>query len=203
MLETIYEINVNWKKVNNMIPVIIQHNISGKVLMHGYMNPEALKKTQSDKIVTFFSRTKNRLWTKGEISKNYLYVVSMTLDCDQDSLLILVNPVGNVCHLNCPSCFKSLSTTLSFFYDLESNLKLKKEKFSDDSYTSSLHSSGINRIAQKVSEEAVETSIAAVSKNKDQLINESSDLIYHLLVLLHSYNLDFCDIIKNLKIRDK
>lgn len=203
MLKKIDLMDVDWKKVNNIVPVIIQHNLSGKVLMHGYMNQEALEKTQCEKLVTFYSRSKRRLWTKGEVSKNYLYVMGVTLDCDQDVLLILVNPVGNTCHLNRVSCFGMLSTNLSFFYDLENSLKFKKNSFSSNSYTSSLHSSGINRIAQKVAEEAIETAISAVSKNKIDLINEVSDLIYHLLVLLHSYNLNFNDIINNLKKRNK
>jgi len=201
MFKKIDIMDINWNKVGNMLPVVVQHNLSGQVLMHGYMNQEALIKTQNENTVTFYSRKKKRLWTKGEVSKNYLYVKDIVLDCDQDALLILVNPVGNTCHLNNSSCFKLSSTGLSFFYDLEEFLKFRKNNFLNSSYTSSLHKSGINRMAQKVAEEAIEVAISAVSQNRIDFINESSDLIYHFLVLLHSYNLDFYEILKNLKIR--
>ncbi|AAO26835.1 phosphoribosyl-AMP cyclohydrolase [Buchnera aphidicola str. Bp (Baizongia pistaciae)] len=201
MLKKINFIDINWNKVDNMLPVVIQHNLSGKVLMHGYMNQEALKRTQNEGIVTFYSRTKQRLWTKGETSKNFLYVTDIRLDCDQDALLIFVRPVGKTCHLNHVSCFQVPSENLFFLHDLDCMLKFKKHYGLENSYTFNLHKNGVNRIAQKVAEEAIETAISAVSKNKVELINESSDLVYHLLVLLHSYDLDLYDVIKNLKMR--
>ncbi|XBC43407.1 MAG: bifunctional phosphoribosyl-AMP cyclohydrolase/phosphoribosyl-ATP diphosphatase HisIE [Buchnera aphidicola (Meitanaphis flavogallis)] len=201
MLKTINVCDINWKKVNNMVPVIVQHNVSGEVLMHGFMNQQAFLATQNENYVIFYSRTKKRLWKKGEISKNYLRVVNMILDCDQDTLLILAIPKGNTCHLNNVSCFKSSVSDLTFFYYLENFLKSKKLYSSKDSYTSSLHNIGVNRISQKVAEEAMETVIAAVTKNKVEFVNEATDLIYHLLVLLHHYDLDFSTIIANLRKR--
>lgn len=194
---------IDWKKVQGMVPVIIQHYLSGEVLMHGYMNRESLKKTQNEKLVTFYSRTKKRLWTKGEISNNYLKLINLYLDCDNDTLLIFANPKGHTCHLNQVSCFKNTKLNLTFFYQLESLLKYKKNDRNNCSYTFSLHKSGVNRIAQKVAEEAIEVAIAAVSNNKFDFVNEVSDLLYHLLVLLHSYNLDFDAIITNLRLRYK
>ncbi|XBC37760.1 MAG: bifunctional phosphoribosyl-AMP cyclohydrolase/phosphoribosyl-ATP diphosphatase HisIE [Buchnera aphidicola (Meitanaphis microgallis)] len=201
MLEKINVHDINWKKVDNMVPVIIQHNVSGEVLMHGMMNQEAFLVTQKKNYVTFYSRTKQRLWTKGETSGNYLKVVSVTLDCDKDVLLFLVIPKGNTCHLDNISCFKSVYSNSTFFYYLENFLKSRKVHFSKNSYTSRLHSTGINRISQKVAEEAIETAIAAVTKNKNEFVNEATDLVYHLLVLLHHYDLDFNTVVVNLKKR--
>ncbi|XBC40847.1 MAG: bifunctional phosphoribosyl-AMP cyclohydrolase/phosphoribosyl-ATP diphosphatase HisIE [Buchnera aphidicola (Nurudea yanoniella)] len=201
MLKNIDLYDINWKKVHGMVPVIVQHNISGEVLMHGIMNQEAFLTTKKNFYVTFYSRTKQRLWTKGEKSGNYLQVKHIILDCDQDALLILAYPKGNTCHLNNTSCFKSPIPDLTFFYTLENVLKNKRLNFSNDSYTSRLHNMGINRISQKVAEEAAETVIAAITKNKIDLVNEATDLIYHLLVLLHHCNLDFRSIIINLKKR--
>ncbi|WP_343188288.1 bifunctional phosphoribosyl-AMP cyclohydrolase/phosphoribosyl-ATP diphosphatase HisIE [Buchnera aphidicola (Ceratoglyphina bambusae)] len=193
---------INWSKVNNIIPVIIQHKLSGKVLMLGYMNYEALKKTISKKIVTFFSRVKNRLWTKGETSGNYLKVIDIILDCDNDSILIIVNPLGNTCHLNNNSCFKYKNTIFDFLYKLDNKIEYKK-KNSKNSYTKKLYKSGIYRISQKVGEESVETILAATKKDTDELINETSDLIYHILVLLHAKNLSLYNVISKLVERNK
>ncbi|XBC44463.1 MAG: bifunctional phosphoribosyl-AMP cyclohydrolase/phosphoribosyl-ATP diphosphatase HisIE [Buchnera aphidicola (Schlechtendalia peitan)] len=201
MLNKVNILSVDWKKVNDMIPVVVQHSISNEVLMHGYMNKEAFLVTQQKNYVTFYSRTKKRLWTKGEVSGNYLKVVDMFLDCDNDSLLILALPQGNTCHLNHASCFKPIRSDLTFFYYLECFLKSRQKSPSDISYTSSLHNMGINRISQKVAEEAIETVIAAITQNKQELINESTDLVYHLLVLLHHCGLDFFSIIVNLRKR--
>lgn len=202
MLKEINVGDINWEKVHGMLPVIIQNNASCEVLMHGVMNQEAFLATKKSSYVTFFSRTKQRLWTKGEKSGNYLKVKHMILDCDQDALLILVNPKGNTCHLNNTSCFKlSILPNFIFFYSLENILKHKHLNFSKNSYTSSLHNMGINRVSQKVAEEAIETVISAITKNRIELVNEATDLIYHLLILLHHCNLDFFSIITNLKKR--
>lgn len=197
-------LKLNWNKTNGMIPVIIQDFLSNIVLMHGYMNREALLKTQKEGFVTFYSRTKKRLWTKGEKSGNFLKVVDVNIDCDYDTLLILVEPLGKTCHLEKKSCFSSQKkNNLSFLYELEEIIEEKKKSNSieNHSYTYSLYKSGRKRIAQKVGEEAVETILAAMQNNADEFINESSDLIYHLIVLLHDQNLNFNLIIENLKKR--
>lgn len=194
---------LNWHKINNMAPVIVQHYLSGEILMHGYMNQKALSNTIQKKLLTFFSRTKKRLWTKGEQSKNFLHVISIILDCDEDALLVQVKPVGNTCHLNRWSCFKNHSFSYLFLYQLDSLIESRKNDISGLSYTKKLYSSGISRIAQKVGEEAIETVLAALEKNSTNLINEVSDLIFHILVLLRERNLSFNDIIINLKNRMK
>ncbi|QCI18097.1 bifunctional phosphoribosyl-AMP cyclohydrolase/phosphoribosyl-ATP diphosphatase HisIE [Buchnera aphidicola (Aphis nasturtii)] len=194
-------LRLDWNKTNNMMPTIIQDVLSNEVLMHGYMNQEAFLKTQKEGFVTFYSRSKKRLWTKGETSGNFLRVVEITTDCDNDSLLVLVEPIGNTCHLNKKSCFFLKNHHLSFLYELERTIENRKNNNFKNSYTSSLYKSGTHRIAQKVGEEAVETILAAMKKDTNELINESSDLIYHLLVLLHDQNLNFNLIIENLKKR--
>lgn len=194
-------LNINWKKVHGLIPCIVQDFLSAEILMHGYMDKDALNMTLENSVVTFYSRTKKRLWTKGETSGNFLKVVDIMLDCDQDSILVLVKPVGQTCHLNNISCFSGVKTCYTDFFYLEKKLKNKKNINLQESYTTKLHKQGISRIAQKVGEEAVETVIAAINKNKIDIINESSDLIYHLLVLLHNQNLSFKNIINNLKTR--
>ncbi|CAL4318802.1 bifunctional phosphoribosyl-AMP cyclohydrolase/phosphoribosyl-ATP diphosphatase HisIE [Buchnera aphidicola] len=190
--------SIDWEKVSGLIPCIIQNIFSSEVLMHGYMNPEALSITQKEKKVTFYSRTKKRLWTKGEKSKNFLNVVKIILDCDQDSLLILVNPINQTCHLNENSCFIGQRSYFTDFFYLEKNINAKKNSNCNLSYTARLHSTGISRIAQKLGEEAVELVISSLSNNRIDIINESSDLIYHLIVLLHQKDLDFLSVIKNL-----
>ncbi len=194
-------LKLDWNKTNGMVPVIIQDYLSNEVLMHGYMNEEALLKTQKQGLVTFYSRSKKRLWTKGETSKNFLKVIDITSDCDNDALLIFVKPKGKTCHLNKTSCFTLKYNDLFFLSELEKIIEDRKKNNLENSYTSHLYQSGTQRIAQKVGEEAVETILAAMSKDKNQLINESSDLIYHLIVLLHDQNLNFNLIIKNLKKR--
>ncbi|CAL4318698.1 bifunctional phosphoribosyl-AMP cyclohydrolase/phosphoribosyl-ATP diphosphatase HisIE [Buchnera aphidicola] len=195
-------LNLNWKKVNGLIPVIAQDFFSNEILMHGYMNKKAILETFNSKRLTFFSRTKNRLWTKGEQSKNYLNVVDIIEDCDKDALLALVNPVGNTCHLNRKSCFKKAKKNVSFISKLEKIIENRKKKKCSQSYTYSLYKQGIDRISQKVGEEAVELVIASMCKNKKDIISESSDLFYHLLVLLHYQNLKFSDVISTLKKRN-
>ncbi|MGY6559208.1 MAG: bifunctional phosphoribosyl-AMP cyclohydrolase/phosphoribosyl-ATP diphosphatase HisIE [Nitritalea sp.] len=184
---------INFEKVNGLLPVIIQDVQTAKVLMLGYMNAEALEKTLATGQVTFFSRTKNRLWTKGETSGNFLLVDNMRLDCDQDTLLIQVNPVGPVCHKGDDTCFAQENTSKTFFIDtLRTVIAERKMASPESSYTSSLFHKGINKIAQKVGEEAVEIVIEAKDDNKDLFLGEAADLLFHYLVLLEAkeYTLD-------------
>ncbi|WP_210497668.1 bifunctional phosphoribosyl-AMP cyclohydrolase/phosphoribosyl-ATP diphosphatase HisIE, partial [Pantoea ananatis] len=192
---------LDWEKTQGMMPVIVQHNVSGEVLMHGYMNQDALNKTLQDGNVTFFSRTKKRLWTKGETSGHFLQVVSITPDCDNDTLLVLANPIGPTCHLGTSSCFSPAAPDWTFLYQLEQLLASRKSADPDSSYTAKLYASGTKRIAQKVGEEGVETALAATVNDREELTNEASDLIYHLLVLLQDQDLDLSTIISNLRAR--
>jgi phosphoribosyl-ATP pyrophosphohydrolase/phosphoribosyl-AMP cyclohydrolase len=194
---------LDWDKTQGMMPVIVQHSVSGEVLMHGYMNKEALAKTLQEGNVTFFSRTKNRLWTKGETSGNFLKIVSITPDCDNDTLLVLANPIGPTCHLGTSSCFSPAAPDWTFLYQLEQLLASRKNGDPESSYTAKLYASGTKRIAQKVGEEGVETALAATVNDRHELTNEASDLIYHLLVLLQDQDLDFSTIIANLRSRHK
>ncbi|MBU9809565.1 bifunctional phosphoribosyl-AMP cyclohydrolase/phosphoribosyl-ATP diphosphatase HisIE [Rahnella sp. SL6] len=194
---------LDWEKVDNLMPAIIQHAVSGEVLMLGYMNQEALNVTQSSGKVTFYSRTKARLWTKGETSENYLNVVSITPDCDNDTLLVLVNPVGPTCHKGNNSCFHPAETDWAFLYQLEELLASRKTADPESSYTAKLYASGTKRIAQKVGEEGVETALAATVNDRFELKNEASDLIYHLLVLLQDQDLNLSAVIDNLRQRHK
>ena len=198
--------SIDWEKVAGLIPAIIQDNNSGQVLMLGYMNDEALAKTLATEQVTFWSRTKNRLWTKGETSGNVLHLKSIKLDCDQDTLLVQVDPMGLTCHLNTTSCFGNDDTTdaqpaLVFLHQLEQILADRKGADPDSSYTASLYARGTKRISQKVGEEGVEVALAATSGDKAELVCESADLIYHLLVLLQDQNLALEDVINKLKQR--
>ncbi|SFD10782.1 bifunctional phosphoribosyl-AMP cyclohydrolase/phosphoribosyl-ATP diphosphatase HisIE [Pragia fontium] len=194
---------LDWEKVDGMIPAIVQHAISGEVLMLGYMNPEALHATEQSGKVTFFSRTKQRLWTKGESSGNFLNVVSITPDCDNDSLLIMANPQGPTCHNGTNSCFAPAETDWTFLYQLEQLLASRKHADPQTSYTAKLYASGTKRIAQKVGEEGVETALAATVNDREELTNEASDLIYHLLVLLQDQDLDLSTVINRLRERHK
>jgi len=194
---------LDWVKTDGMMPAIVQHAVSGEVLMHGYMNQEALTKTLEIGKVTFWSRTKERLWTKGETSENYLNVVSITPDCDNDTLLILANPIGPTCHLGTSSCFSPAAPDWTFLYQLEQLLAERKHADPKSSYTASLYASGTKRIAQKVGEEGVETALAATVNDRHELTNEASDLIYHLLVLLQDQDLNLSTVIDNLRQRHK
>ncbi|QJC35202.1 bifunctional phosphoribosyl-AMP cyclohydrolase/phosphoribosyl-ATP diphosphatase HisIE [Enterobacteriaceae endosymbiont of Donacia proxima] len=194
--------NLDWVKTNGLIPTIIQHKISGQILMHAYMNKESLSITLKTKKVTFFSRTKKKIWTKGETTGNFLYVKKITTDCDKDTLLILVISINNTCHLNKYSCFKKTISDFTFLYLLEKILDKKKNSSIESSYTSKLYQSGVKRITQKVGEEAIETIIAANDNNKKETIQETADLIYHLIILLKVKNINLKDIIKILKIRN-
>ncbi len=186
---------INFNKSDGLVPVIIQDEQTLEVLMLGYMNQDAYDKTIKEDIVTFFSRSKNRLWTKGETSNNYLHVKSMHLDCDNDTLLIKVKPEGPTCHTGSRSCFKTDY--------IEAIIADRYEHPQEGSYVNKLHSKGLNKIAQKVGEEAVETVIAALAETETDMINESSDLVFHLLVLLREKGLNLDRIAKNLEERHK
>lgn len=198
----INQLQLDWEKNNGLIPAIIQNYTSGKVLMLGYMNPESLKITLNTGLVTFFSRSKNRLWTKGETSGNTLSLISISQDCDNDSLLIQVNPKGVCCHKGTESCWSS-EASHPFINELEKIITQRKTETADKSYTASLFHKGTKRIAQKVGEEGLETALAAATNDKAELINEASDLIYHLLVLLEDQNLSLADIHQNLALRNQ
>ncbi|MFK8007612.1 MAG: bifunctional phosphoribosyl-AMP cyclohydrolase/phosphoribosyl-ATP diphosphatase HisIE [Saprospiraceae bacterium] len=193
--------NLDFEKVNGLMPCIIQDEATQKVLMLGYMNEEALKKTQTEKRVTFFSRTKNRLWTKGETSGNFLNVKSIISDCDNDTLLIKVDPVGEVCHTGSDTCFNEKNEGDAFLFHLEKVIQDRKNNPSEKSYTSELFQKGINKIAQKVGEEAVEIIIEAKDENDDLFLGEAADLMYHYLVLLAAKNKNLENVIDVLRSR--
>ena len=180
---------LDWEKTDGLMPVIVQHAVSGEVLMLGYMNPEALDKTIESGKVTFFSRTKQRLWTKGETSGNFLNVVNIAPDCDNDTLLLLANPIGPTCHKGTSSCFGDTAHQWLFLYQLEQLLAERKSADPETSYTAKLYASGTKRIAQKVGEEALELVIEAVNGTDERMIYEGSDMLYHLLVLMTSKGL--------------
>ncbi|WP_313079845.1 bifunctional phosphoribosyl-AMP cyclohydrolase/phosphoribosyl-ATP diphosphatase HisIE [Atlantibacter sp.] len=194
---------LDFEKTAGLLPVIVQHAVSGEVLMLGYMNDEALAHTQETGKVTFYSRTKQRLWTKGETSGNFLNVVSITPDCDNDTLLVLANPIGPTCHKGTSSCFGNVHHQWHFLYQLEQLLAERKHADPSSSYTAKLYASGTKRIAQKVGEEGVETALAATVNDREELTNEASDLMYHLLVLLQDQELDLGAVIENLRGRHK
>lgn len=194
--------NVDFSKNNGLIPVIIQNNETQQVLMLGYMNEDALQKTQEEKVVTFFSRSKNRLWTKGETSGNYLQMVSIKEDCDQDALLIQVIPNGPTCHNGTTSCFAD-EPQISFLNELENVIENRIANLSSESYVASLYQKGINKMAQKVGEEAVELVIEAKDDNQDLFIGEAADLLFHYLILLQAKNMKLNDIEQELARRMK
>lgn len=196
--------NLDFDKVDGLIPAIIQDNETNKVLMLGYMNQEALTKTQETGKVTFFSRTKQRLWTKGEKSGNFLHVISIQEDCDKDTLLIKVNPVGPVCHTGDDTCFKEENKEdIMFFKYLQHFIEKRHQEMPEGSYTTSLFQSGVNRMAQKVGEEAIESVIEACNGTDERLIYESADMLYHLIVLLTSKGLSIEDLSRELQKRHK
>lgn len=185
--------NVDFEKGEGLVPVIIQDYLTSKALMLGYMNKEAFEKTKAEGKVTFYSRSKNRLWTKGETSGNFLNVKNILLDCDNDTLLIKVDPVGPVCHTGADTCFKENNTDkVGFISYLEKVINDRKNNPTDTSYTTSLFNKGINKVAQKVGEEAVELVIEAKDDNKELFLGEAADLLFHYLVLLKAkdYTLD-------------
>lgn len=194
--------SVDFNKSNGLVPVVIQDFKTLEVLMLGYMNEEAFQKTKTDGKVTFFSRSKNRLWTKGEESGNFLFVKSIHIDCDQDTILIKVSPVGPTCHTGSRSCF-STAYNQNFIFQLENIIADRYANPQETSYVNRLREKGLNKIAQKVGEEGVETVIAALNETEVDLINESSDLIFHLLVLLREKNVSLETIAINLEARHK
>ena len=193
---------IDFDKTGVLVPVIIQDEQTLEVLMIGYMNQEAYDKTTQENLVTFFSRTKNRLWTKGETSNNFLHVKSMAVDCDNDTILIKVKPDGPTCHTGDRSCFKT-DYNQNFILELENIIADRYENPVEGSYVNKLRKKGLNKIAQKVGEEGVETVIAALAETEVDMINESSDLIFHLLVLLREKGLTLETIAKNLEQRHK
>ncbi|HDS8305108.1 TPA: bifunctional phosphoribosyl-AMP cyclohydrolase/phosphoribosyl-ATP diphosphatase HisIE [Proteus mirabilis] len=194
---------LDWQKVDNLMPVIIQNAISGDVLMLGYMDKAALEMTLNSGKVTFYSRTKQRLWTKGETSGNFLKLVDIYPDCDNDTLLILAHPIGPTCHNGTESCFAPAQSQWGFLYELENLLRERKSASPNSSYTAQLYASGTKRIAQKVGEEGVETALAATVNDREELKNEASDLLYHLMVLLQDQSLSLSDVIDCLQNRHK
>lgn len=195
---------LDWDKVDDLMPAIVQDTFSGKVLMLGYMNKEALAKTIDLGQVTFFSRTKSRLWTKGETSGDVLTLRDISVDCDNDTLLVMATPAGPTCHLGTSSCFnQSKGFDLDFISHLNSVIDARYQDLDENSYTASLFKSGVKRMAQKVGEEGVEVALAAATDDREELINESSDLLYHLLVLLRGKDVSVSEIMENLRARHK
>jgi phosphoribosyl-AMP cyclohydrolase / phosphoribosyl-ATP pyrophosphohydrolase len=195
------EINFD-KSPDGLIPAVIQDAETGKVLMLGYMNREAYDKTVAENVVTFFSRSKQRLWTKGETSNNFLHVENLLVDCDGDTLLIKARPAGPTCHTGADTCFDEVNRGQGQFLNyLQGVIHDRKVNPSDKSYTASLFGRGVNKIAQKVGEEAVELVIEAKDDNDDLFKGEAADLLFHFLVLLEQKNLDLDDIVAVLKSR--
>lgn len=200
--------NIDIKDLNfddkGLVPAIIQDEITREVLMLGYMNSDSIERTLSTKLVTFYSRSKNRLWTKGEESGNTLELVSIKKDCDSDTLLVRANPNGPTCHKGTDNCWgEKNSNNLSFISQLENTIADRKNHPSDNSYTSSLFAKGINKVAQKVGEEAVEVVIEAKDENDDLFLNESADLLYHYLILLQAKGFKLGHVVDILKSRNK
>lgn len=195
---------VDFEKMNGLVPAIIQDNSTNKVLMLGFMNEDALAKTEELGKVTFFSRTKNRFWTKGEESGNFLNVVSIASDCDNDTLLIKVNPVGPVCHTGSDTCWNETnSEDVMFLKYLQDFIDKRKEEMPEGSYTTSLFQKGTRKITQKVGEEAVETIIGAMANDDENFLYEGADLLYHLIVLLTHKGYRIEDLARELKKRHK
>ena len=195
--------NIEKKKTDGLVPAIIQDNTTRNVLMLGYMNREAYEKTMATGKVTFWSRSRNCLWTKGETSGNFLNLVDIKVDCDNDTLLVRVNPTGPACHLGTDTCWGETNDAnpLLFLTELQDFINKRHEEMPEGSYTTSLFKDGLNRMAQKVGEEALEAVIEATNGTNDRLIYEASDMFYHLIVLLTSKGLRIEDIAKELKER--
>jgi len=198
------EINFS-KSPDGLVPVVVQDDATGKVLMVGYMNAEALAKTEAEKVVTFFSRSKQRLWTKGETSGHFLQVKTILVDCDQDTILIKANPIGPTCHTGADTCFFEKNEGKASFlnYLQKQIIRDRKNNPSEASYTSKLFARGVNKIAQKVGEEAVELVIEAKDTNDDLFKGEAADLLFHYLILLEQRGMDLDDIVDVLKTRHK
>ncbi|MCK7460457.1 bifunctional phosphoribosyl-AMP cyclohydrolase/phosphoribosyl-ATP diphosphatase HisIE [Idiomarina aminovorans] len=191
-LETIDQLA--WEKMSGLIPCTVQHALTGEVLMQGYMNAEAIKESLTTGKTTFYSRSKERLWTKGESSKNYLHLKGMYSDCDDDALLVHALPDGATCHLGNRSCFDAAPKPL--LHELDTLIAGRKGADASESYTASLFAKGIKRAAQKVGEEGVEVALAAATEDKHELVNESADLLYHLLVVLQASELSLEDVLE-------
>lgn len=194
--------NLDFNKTNGLVPVIIQDYRTFQVLMLGYMNEEAFLKTQQENKVTFFSRSKNRLWTKGESSGNFLIVKNIQIDCDNDTILIKAEPIGPTCHTGSSTCFGE-ETAKGFLYKLEETISQRINDNDEKSYTNTLFKRGINKVAQKVGEEAIELVIEAKDNNDELFKNEAADLLYHFLILLKAKNMKLEDIELILKNREK
>ena len=195
---------IDFKKQNGLVPAIVQDNKTQKVLMLGYMNEEAFKKTQESGKVCFYSRSRKTLWTKGETSGNFMYVKNIKVDCDNDTLLVQASPVGPVCHTGSDTCWDEKNTNgVQFLEYLEQVIEDRKSSTAEKSYTKSLFDKGINRIAQKVGEEAVELVIEAKDDNDELFVNEAADLMFHYLVLLNKKGFSLGDIVKVLEERHK
>ncbi len=192
---------IDFKKVDGLIPAIIQDIASGRVLMLGYMNEEAVRNTLQSGLVTFYSRSKGRLWTKGESSGNYLNLVSVDLDCDGDTLLVTADPSGPTCHTGDDTCFGNGHTGISFLADLQKLIAQRKKEKPEGSYTTTLFEKGVDAIAQKVGEEAVEVVIASKNEDRDLFLGECADLLYHLLVLLESKDTNLLEVAEKLQSR--
>ncbi|WP_375560757.1 bifunctional phosphoribosyl-AMP cyclohydrolase/phosphoribosyl-ATP diphosphatase HisIE [Bernardetia sp. OM2101] len=203
--EKIQSQQIDFEKQNGLVPVIIQDSKTMRVLMLGFMNQEAFEKTQKENKVTFFSRTKNRLWTKGETSGNFLHVQKMHLDCDNDTLLIFVKPQGEVCHTGTDTCFGEEKNTanIHFLQHLENTIERRSQDTEENtsSYTNKLLKSGVHKVAQKVGEEAVEVVIDAMRGNKERFKEECGDLLYHLLVLMQSQDVKIDEVMEVLEKR--
>jgi len=196
---------IDWDKSGGLVPAIVQHGITGRVLMLGYMNVAALAATQTSGLVTFYSRSRNRLWTKGETSGNKLTLCDIEIDCDGDSLLVTAIPAGPTCHLDRNSCFDRDVELAGFGFigKLESIINERKEHRAEESYTAQLMDAGVYRIAQKIGEEGVEVALAATKGDHTEIINEAADLIYHVLVLLNHQGLDFAAVTRQLESRNR
>jgi phosphoribosyl-AMP cyclohydrolase / phosphoribosyl-ATP pyrophosphohydrolase len=195
-------VNIDFKKyTDGLVPAIVQDFKTNKVLMLGFMNNEAVTKTEQIGKVTFYSRSKNRLWTKGEESGNFLMLKEMSVDCDNDTLLIKAHPVGPVCHTGADTCFNEVNHSDNFLEYLEHVIELRKQVSPEQSYVSKLFTRGINKIAQKVGEEAVELVIEAKDNNEDLFLNEAADLMFHYLLLLNAKGYKLQDVIKILQQR--
>jgi len=195
--------NLNFKKLNGLIPAIVQDSETMQILMLGFMNEEAYIQTKKSGKATFFSRTKNRLWQKGETSKNYLKVKEIKIDCDNDTLLIMAKPQGPTCHKNKYSCFGDKKNNSPFLKELFQIIKDRKRKRPKNSYTASLFNDGLDEIIKKVGEENIELIIAAKSETKQRVIEESGDLLYHLLVLLAEKEIDLDEVVEELRGRSE
>lgn len=193
---------IQFDKNTGLVPVIIQDYLNLKVLMLGYMNQEAFNKTLQEKKITFFSRSKNRLWTKGETSGNFLELIDWKLDCDNDTILIKAKPLGPTCHNGTTTCFTE-ETDKGFLYELQQTISEKIDTNYENSYTNELYKKGINKVAQKVGEEAVELVIEAKDDNDESFLNEAADLLYHYLILLKTKGFTIEDVEKILKSRSQ